>query len=101
MRRIDFDELPLTQPANGTQCRGLALGGRQYRLVEFATGFCEELWCERGHVGYCLAGELELEFENAVETYTAGMAMVIEPGDRHRARVVDGPVQMFLVEPAE
>lgn len=100
MRRIAFDSQPLLEPAEGVRCQTVLRGGRQFRLVEFAPEFCESDWCRRAHLGYVLAGRMEVEFGDAVEVFSTGDALVIDADDQHRARVVDGPVRLFLVEDA-
>jgi hypothetical protein len=64
--------------------------GCQVRLVEFAPGFSEAEWCHKAHVGYVLAGCLEVEFTEGAEVFSPGDALVIAAGDRHRARVIEG-----------
>ena len=100
MRRINFESLPVLEPAEGVRCQTVLLDGRQLRLVEFAPGFCEKEWCSKAHVGYILAGRLEVEFDNAVEVFSVGDGLVIEADDLHRAKVIAGPVRIFLVEDA-
>lgn len=98
MRRIAFDKEPLLEPAEGVRCQTVLRGGHQLRIVEFTPGFRETEWCNKAHLGYILTGQMEIEFSDSVEVFTAGDALIIEGGDKHRARVVDGPVRIFLVE---
>jgi quercetin dioxygenase-like cupin family protein len=100
MRRITLDSLPLVEPVVGVRYRAAVHGDRQIRLVEFGAGFREAEWCGKAHVGYVLAGRLEIEFGDAVELFCEGDALNIDAGDLHRARVVKGPVRLFLAEQA-
>jgi quercetin dioxygenase-like cupin family protein len=84
----------------GVRAKSADQGGRQVRLVEFAPGFSEAEWCPKAHVGYVLAGCPEVVFAEGVEVFSQGDALVIPAGDRHRARVVEGPVRLFLLEDA-
>jgi quercetin dioxygenase-like cupin family protein len=96
-RRITLDNLsPLD--TKGIRCQTVHHNGCQIRLVEFAPGFHEIDWCQKAHIGYVLAGQLEIEFIDAVERFSAGDALMISANDTHRARVVEGPVRLFLVE---
>lgn len=101
MRRIDFGSLPWTELGEGARCQTVLRDGRQVRLVEFAAGFREADWCSKAHTGYVLAGRLEVEFRDGVEVYSTGDGLVIDAGDSHRARVLEGPVRLFLVGVAE
>jgi quercetin dioxygenase-like cupin family protein len=100
MRRIDLDRLPWVQPAEGVRSKSANRDRHHVRLVEFAPGFHETAWCRKAHVGYVLAGRLEVVFADGAEVFSPGDALVIAAGDPHRARVVEGPVRLFLVEPA-
>jgi hypothetical protein len=97
-RRISPDDLPWLEPAAGIRCQAVERNGRQIRFVEFALGFCETEWCPKAHLGYVVAGRMEIEFADAVEMFSTGDALMIAANDMHRARVVDGPVRLFLVE---
>jgi hypothetical protein len=100
MRRINFETLPVLELAEGVRCQTALLDGRQFRLIEFAPGFCEKEWCSKAHIGYVLAGRLEVEFDNEIEVFSLGDGLVIDAGEVHRARVIAGPVRIFLVEDA-
>jgi hypothetical protein len=99
-RRISPDSLPWLEPAAGIRCQAVVRNGCQIRFVEFAPGFCETEWCPKAHLGYVVGGRMEIEFADAVEMFSTGDALMIAADDIHRARVVDGPVRLFLVEVA-
>ena len=100
MRRIRVDDLPWTTPAAGIRSKSIVDGVQTIRLVEFAQDFAEAEWCCKSHTGYVLAGVLEVTFSDSTEVFSAGDVVVIRHSDRHRARVIEGPVRLFLVEPA-
>src|SRR5689334_6984771 len=102
MRRVALDGLPWVQPGEGVRYKSVTRGDRKVRLVEFEAGFAEADWCRKAHAGYVLAGRFEVAFAEGVEVFAPGDALLIESGegDRHRARVVEGPVRLFLVEDA-
>ena len=67
-------------------------------LLSFASGFADPSWCERGHAGLVLSGELVLEFDTGIEVFRAGEAFVIDPSTRHRAsNPADREVVLFIV----
>ena len=67
-------------------------------LLEFAAGFEDPNWCERGHIIYVIEGTLELELAGRSELLTVGDACVIDPHTPHRARnPADAPVRLFVV----
>lgn len=100
MTRINPAELAWIEAFPGVRYKTVNQHGRRVRLIEFLEGFQEPDWCRRGHIGYVLAGRLEVAFSNRVETFTAGDILLIAAGeeDQHRARVLEGPVRIFVVE---
>jgi hypothetical protein len=98
--RIDPDELAWSEPAPGIRNKCVTQDGRHIRLIELSEGFREADWCRRGHIGYVLAGRLEITYPDRVEELLPGHILLIREGDaeKHRARVIQGPVRVFLVE---
>jgi quercetin dioxygenase-like cupin family protein len=99
--RIDFESLEWEAPQAGTRSKAFRFGIRQLRLAEY-TDQMEPHWCEKGHVGCILEGQLEVKFDDQVVEFGAGDGVVILPGPRHRhmARVISGPVRALFVEDA-
>lgn len=74
--------------------------GRQVRLVEIGPDTGEADWCEVGHIGYVLEGELETSFDGAMERLSAGDGLVIPAGKRyrHKSKAINGTVRLLLVD---
>lgn len=85
----------------GVRHKILAHGGRRLRLVEYSRELPPH-WCERGHIGYVLAGDFEIQYETATETYTAGDGIFIPDGPEHKhlARTLSDRVTIVFVENA-
>lgn len=70
-------------------------------LLEFAPGFSDPSWCERGHSGHVLEGVLRMEYEAGggaeEEDYARGEAFHIDPGTRHRASNPGGTTAIIFV----
>jgi hypothetical protein len=100
MRRVNPDDLSWVRPAEGVRYKSVVREGREARVVEFASGFSDADWCRKAHIGYVLAGRLEIAFADGTEAFSTGDILMIGAGDteRHRARVIEGPVRLFLVE---
>ena len=72
--------------------------GQPAVLLEFAPGFEDSHWCERGHVIYVLAGALDLVLDERTERVHAGNGCVLEPNTRHRAANAGSiPVRLLVV----
>jgi quercetin dioxygenase-like cupin family protein len=100
MTRVNPNDLSWFEPAPGVRFKSVAHDGRKVRLLEFAPGFAETEWCCHGHIGYVLAGRLEVAFIDRAEVFVPGDFLLIRAGeaDKHRARTLDGPVRVFLVD---
>lgn len=99
-RKFEFSDLPWIQAAPGARHKVRERDGRRVRLVEFTQEFVEADWCEKGHIGLVVEGELEIDFAGRSERFLAGDALFIGAGagDKHKARSVTPTVLLFLVE---
>jgi quercetin dioxygenase-like cupin family protein len=97
---IEFSKLEWQDVAPGARFKVFQEGRKQLRLVEFTNEFVEHDWCEKGHIGFVLSGELEVQFKNQVLRYPEGSAILINQGaeNGHKARSVTSLVRLFLVE---
>ena len=95
-----FSALPWQSTAPGARSKAVTRQGITLRLVEFSQEFVERGWCQKGHVGYVLSGELELEFVNRTERFVPGDGVFIQAGEaeKHRVHVPGAPVTLLLVE---
>lgn len=98
--KIDFDLLPWDYPAPGSRSKRHLDGPRQIRVVELTDEFVELHWCELGHTGVVLLGELEIDFQGQKVRYPEGSVLLIPPGPdtAHKAYSVTPLVRLFLIE---
>jgi hypothetical protein len=97
---IEFEKMPWETPSPGIRLKTWHSDGKQVRLVEFTQEFVEPLWCEKGHVGMVLLGELEIDFKGQLVRYPEGTGILIPagPASAHRGRSVTPVTRLFLVE---
>ena len=100
--RINFDQIKWDYKSAGMRVKRVMRYGKQLRLVEIGPDSGEANWCEEGHVGYVLEGELETNINGSVERLSAGDGLFIPSGTkyRHKSKAVGGPVRLILVEKA-
>jgi len=69
------------------------------RLVEYTPGYLADHWCTKGHILFCLEGELHTELADGREfTLTPGMSyQVADNAEPHRSRTITG-VKLFIVD---
>ena len=103
--RVPFNELPWTDDAPGIRAREADVGGARWATVEYAEGAGREEWCEEGHRGYVLKGEIEYEFDDGSVPLRAkeNEAFLLPPaplgGGAHRGRnLAPGPTRLFLID---
>ncbi len=97
---VRFNTMPWESPLPGMRSKVFREQTKQLRLVEFSKGFVEPGWCEKGHLGFVISGELEIDFSGKVEHFPEGSALVIPAGKSHahKARALTPFVRLFLVE---
>ena len=98
--KILFDQVAWESPQVGARFKVVREGSRQVRLLELSPEFVESQWCDKGHVGFVMAGELAIDFSGRVVRFPQGSALLIPAGapHAHKARAVTSLVRLFLVE---
>ncbi len=97
--RIDFESMAWETPAPGVKFKAYEQGGRKLRLVEFSKEFVEP-GCTKGHIGYILEGQIEIDFDGNVIVFGPGDGVFIPAGEKHKhkGRVLTDVVKVILVE---
>ena len=98
--RIDFEAMEWKIPVDGVRFKAFEKDGRKLRLVEFAREFVEPDWCVKGHIGYILEGQMEIDFDGEKEVFGPGDGVFIPAGEahKHKGRVLTDKVKAILVE---
>ncbi len=97
------------EPARHDGERGHALWRTQHfgpqdnrirvRMVEYSPGYVSDHWCSKGHVLFCLEGELETTLaDGRVFVLRPGMSYQVADGaEAHRSRAANG-AKLFIVD---
>jgi len=98
--RVLFDSLEWQNGIHGARFKAFRSDTKQLRLVEFTFEFVEPDWCEKGHVGFVMQGELEIDFHGRLVRYPEGSGIFIPAGSAssHKGRSITPTVLLFLVE---
>ncbi len=98
--KIDFKSMPYQTPVTGVKSKAYEQRGRKLRLVEFAKEFVEPDWCTKGHIGYVLQGQMEIDFDGKVIQFGPGDGVFIPAGEKHKhkAKILTKMVKIILVE---
>lgn len=99
---VSFDKLPSHllegEEGSSTFCEE-NLAGARIRLVEYSPGYVADHWCELGHFGYMLSGNLVVELRGKTGfNLNAGQAFLVSTeGDApHRVSTVAGARMLLL-----
>jgi len=98
--KVDFGAMEWRAIRDGVRDKTYAEGARRIRLVEFDTGEGADGWCVDGHIGYVLAGGLEIDFNGTVLSFAAGDGLFIPAGtgSRHRSVSIVPGTRLLMVE---
>ncbi|MCJ8311577.1 MAG: DHCW motif cupin fold protein [Saccharospirillaceae bacterium] len=85
--------------------RGLAywqtkqFGDIRVRMVEYSAGYLADHWCNKGHILFCLEGELDTELKDGRKfTLKPGMSyQVADNAEAHRSSTKIG-AKLFVVD---
>lgn len=98
----DWSEIEATEHKGES---GLALwrtrqfGSIRVRLVEYSPGYLADHWCSKGHILFCLEGELHTELEDGRRfVLRPGMSYQVADGaEPHRSSTATG-AKLFVVD---
>ena len=98
--KIDFESMEWEVPTDGVRFKAYEQGGKKLRLVEFAKEFIEPDWCDKGHIGLILEGQMEIDFDGKIVAFGPGDGVFIPAGEKHKhkARVLTDKVKAILTE---
>jgi hypothetical protein len=74
-------------------------GDIRVRMVEYSPGYLADHWCEKGHILFCIEGELDTELEDGRRfILKPGMSYQVADGaEPHRSRTAKG-ARLFIVD---
>lgn len=69
------------------------------RMVEYTPGYLADHWCQKGHILFCMEGELETVLEDGREfVLKAGMSYQVgDNAEQHQSRTTTGAT-LFIVD---
>ena len=75
------------------------VGDIRVRLVEYSPGYLADHWCQKGHILFCVDGELGTELADGRSfTLRPGMSYQVADGaEPHRSRTAQG-ARLFIVD---
>jgi mannose-6-phosphate isomerase-like protein (cupin superfamily) len=98
---VDFDSMAWASPMPGVRQKIYRVETRVLRLVEYSRDMLPH-WCDKGHIGHIVEGQLSIEFKTGTDHFGPGDALFIPAGSEHahRALPVTPVVTALFVEDA-
>lgn len=99
---IDWNNVPTTEHAGETGvARWKTIQNQQFRMrvIEYSKGYMADHWCTKGHIVFCLEGEMTSELSDGrVFTLKEGMSyQVSDKVSSHRSYSKDG-VKLLIID---
>lgn len=97
--KINFNQIEWESPIEGIKCKAYNYGNKRIRLIEY-TKEMPSHWCEKGHYGLILEGEIEIEYSDEKILYKKGDGVFIPDGaaHKHKGRVITESVKVIFIE---
>jgi hypothetical protein len=99
---INWEALPVTTHTGETgfaTWKTIQYEGLRIRMVEYSPGYIADHWCTRGHIIYCIEGEMISELaDGSMHLLKKGMTYhVSDEASSHRSRTEHG-VRLLIVD---
>ena len=97
--KVEFDKLEWESPIKGVRHKYIDQNNLRLRLIEYSKEMAP-YWCEKGHYGHLIHGQIEIEYENSKIIYKPGDGIFIPdgPDHKHRGRQLSEKALVFFIE---
>jgi hypothetical protein len=99
---IDWSNMPVTEHAGQTGiARWKTIQNHTFRMrvIEYSAGYMADHWCAKGHIVFCLEGEMTSELsDGSLYTLSAGMSYLVSDNmSLHRSYSKNG-VKLLIID---
>lgn len=99
MSLLDFAEKEQKKNPDHTGFKEILIGNKRIRIVEYEENASHPDWCNTGHIGCVLEGEIMYELAEGELKVKKGNGFVLPSGTRHRGHnVFPGVTRFFLID---
>ena len=99
---IDWKNVPRTEHKGETGIaywQTLQFGGLRVRFVEYSKNYIADHWCEKGHIVYCLEGEVINELKDGTKSIlTKGMSYIVSDDLSSHRSITENGVQLLIID---
>ncbi|WP_319583647.1 DHCW motif cupin fold protein [uncultured Pseudodesulfovibrio sp.] len=99
---VDWSTVPRTEhkgETGGAYWQTLQFDGLRVRVVEYSKGYRADHWCEKGHIVYCLEGEVTNERQDGPSSVlTPGMSYIVSDDLSSHRSVTETGVKLLIID---
>jgi hypothetical protein len=99
---IDWKNIPRTEhkgEAGIAYWQTLQFEGLRVRFVEYSKNYIADHWCEKGHIVYCLKGEVINELKDGTKSLlTKGMSYIVSDDLSSHRSITENGVQLLIID---
>lgn len=97
--KAEFDKLEWESPIQGVSHKYIDQNDLRIRLVEYSKEMPLH-WCEQGHYGFLIEGQLEIDYKSEKIVYKSGDGIFIPDGSdrKHQGKALTEKVLVFFIE---
>ena len=99
---IDWSKVPKTTHKGETGVaywQTVQFQGLRIRIVEYSAGYIADHWCQKGHIVYCLEGEVVNELKDGTRSIlTPGISYVVSDDLSSHRSVSEKGVKLLIVD---
>lgn len=101
---IDWEGVPRTEYQGETGIaywQTIQFEGLRVRLVEYSKNYKADHWCEKGHIVYCLEGEVVNELRNGTKSILrSGMSYIVSDDLSSHRSITENGVKLLIIDGA-
>lgn len=101
-RVVALKDKSLEPEAPGISSRAVPVNGVRWAMVHYEPGVLREEWCDEGHSGFVVEGDVTYEFEDGSPALhvVAEQAFTLAAGPGHRGQAGPQGARFFLIDRA-
>ena len=98
----DWNSIPVTEHHGETgtaRWQTIQHGGLRIRVVEYSKNYRSDHWCQKGHILYCLDGEMTTELSDGrVFRLKKGMSYEVTDGTNAHRSCSENGVKVLIID---
>ncbi len=101
---IDWKGVPRTEHKGETGIaywQTIQFEGLRVRIVEYSKDYKADHWCEKGHIVYCLEGEVVNELKDGTKSIlSVGMSYIVSDDLSSHRSITENGVKLMIIDGA-